>query len=351
MASIHDIEESKIIFMNKEEISSHSVEELHSLGRNRWKHWWCSAGSRSLYIQHDGIIYRGTCQVGNALGSIYNQGIDFLEELYSWVKCDKDTCACGSDMQSPKVKSYDDISVATARNIVNVDFDKLQLVDVVKDPTIIYSSAFNDYKLVTWELGRRCNYDCWYCFPDSHNTYEGHKTLGSLKQGLKNISSIWGKNSKMKFVFTGGEPTFNPDFLEFVQYLRKDLFHIVHTTTNGSHTAEYYSNLMQVSDIVFSAHLSYLENPAIYKKFVQNVSSANTSKMSNDKSQLNWLGVRIMLQPGKLELAKQLYSDCKNIIENVVVDLLHDHYKKILPYSQEELDWFNSYETVQPLHP
>lgn len=157
--------------------------------------------------------------------------------------------------------------------------------------------------------------------------------------GLANLSRFWGNNTKMKFVFTGGEPTFNPNFLEFVTHLHDDLFHIVHTTTNGSHTPEYYSKLMQVSDISFSAHLTYLETPAIYKKFVGNVKTAFDTKNSMEGANLNWLDVRIMLQPGKLELAKQLHSDCKDTGANVNIDLLHGKNKKILPYSTDEINW------------
>jgi hypothetical protein len=99
---------------------------------------------------------------------------------------------------------------------------------------------------------------------------------------------------------------------------------------------------MQVSDIGFSAHLSYLERPEIYKKFVSNVQSAADSKQSNHNANLNWMSVRIMLQTGKLNLAKQLYSDCKAITSNITVDLLHGKNKQILPYSIEEIEWMTN---------
>jgi hypothetical protein len=102
---------------------------------------------------------------------------------------------------------------------------------------------------------------------------------------------------------------------------------------------------MQVSDIGFSAHLTYLETPNIYKKFIKNISAAVESKQSNETANLNWLGVRIMLQPGKLEIAKRLYDDCKTIIDNVTIDLLHGKNKKILEYSQEEIDWMLSLQS------
>jgi hypothetical protein len=46
-----------------------------------------------------------------------------------------------------------------------------------------------------------------------------------------------------------------------------------------------------------------------------------------------------MLQPGKLDMAKTLYTDCKEVTPNVTVDLLHGNNKQILPYSQEEIAW------------
>lgn len=334
--------EHNILFVNKSEISSHTVEQVHSLKLNNWRDWYCSAGIRSLYIHHDGMVYRGTCTVGGAFGTIYNSSIDKMSELRSWVKCDRDVCACGPDMQSPKVKNIENTTVVTPRAIEPLDYRNYTVVDQAQDPDMVLCGAFSRYKLVIWEIGRRCNYDCWYCFPDSHNNYESQKTLGSFMHGLSNLVKFWGPD-KMKFVFTGGEPTFNPDFLEFVTHLHDDLFHIAHTTTNGSHTPDYYAKLMRVSDIGFSAHLSYLETPNIYKKFLKNIESAANARRTDKSAGLNWLGVRIMLQPGKLEFAKQLYSDCRNIVDrNIVIDLLHGSDKKILPYSQEEIDWMIS---------
>jgi len=331
--TIKQIDEQAIIFLKQGSISSHSVDEVHSLGLNHWQDWWCSAGVRSLYIQHDGVIYRGTCAVGDSMGSIYNEWIDNEQLLQNWIQCTKTVCACGSDMQAPKVRNKDDIE-----KIQNINLENYKIQDKIEDPDAVFCGVYNHYKLVIWEIGRRCNYDCWYCIPASHNNFEGHKTLGSFMSGLKNLDRYWGKDQIMKFVFTGGEPTFNPDFLDFVLEL-KDRGHIIHTTTNGSQTSDYYGRLMQLSDIGFSAHLTYLENSKIYDKFIANVAVAADSKKSDPTSDLNWLGVRIMLQPGKLEIAKRLYKDCKSIIDNVNIDILHGRDKNTLEYDQKEIQW------------
>lgn len=332
------VDEQKILFMNKSEIAVYDADQLHAQKLNNWNGWWCSAGVRSLYIQHDGMVYRATCELGGVVGSIYN--VNFASHLTKdWIKCTRNTCACGSDMQSLKVLNEEDTKLATWFKMEDIEYSNLQLVDKVDSPTISFCGAFKNYKLVVWELGRRCNYDCWYCTESSHNNYEAHKTLGTLMNGLESIQLFWAQGDKMKFVFTGGEPTFNPDFLEFVTHLHDNLFHIVHTTTNGSHNEAYYKKLIQVSDIGFSAHLTYLENPKMYDKFLKNVKAAEESRLSTEESKVNWLGVRIMLQPGKLDLATRLYNDCKKITSNITIDLLHGHDKKIIPYAEKEIIW------------
>jgi len=333
------IDENKILFVSKDSISTHWPEELHGQNLNNWNGYWCSAGIRSLYIQHDGMVYRATCELDGVQESIYNISFNSVK-LTDWIQCTRDVCACGSDMQTPKVKNFEDTHIVSQDEIKDIDYNNLKLIDHVENPDVIFCGAFKQYKMVIWELGRRCNYNCWYCTESSHNGYEAHKTLGTLQYGLKNLTKHWSKGQVMKFVFTGGEPTFNPDYLDFVIEL-KELGHIIHTTTNGSHTEDYYSRLMQVSDIGFSAHLTYLENPKMYDKFISNIAAAHESKKSDETANLNWLGVRIMLQPGKLSLAKKLYKDCKSIIDNVVIDLLHGHEgtKTIISYSEDELAW------------
>jgi len=332
-------EQHQIVFHNNIKASVHSIEELHSKSMNNWQGWWCSAGIRHLNISFDGIVYKGTCREGGPLGSIYDRSMaNGSIKLLEWILCNKNSCSCGPDMRATKVLNKSDIAMVTSDKMTSPDFDALEQVDLVTDPTVVYCGLYSEHKQVIWEIGRRCNYDCWYCNPGIHNNYESQKSLGSLLHAYHHLMRIWGKKDKIKFTFAGGESTFNPDYLEFVQYLRSQ-GHIIHTTTNGSHTANYYSQLMLVSDISFSAHLSYLETPNIMKKFVANIAAAQASKISTPSTNKHILEVRIMLQPGKLELAMNLYTTLKEIINNVTVDLLRDREGKIIPYSKEELDW------------
>src|SRR6516162_8169959 len=101
IASIRDM---RFISLSKGEVSEHSVEWVHSTGRNRWKGWQCAAGMHSLYIDFDGNIFTGTCGVGGWYGNVFRPGIDHGKRLNQWIECTADCCSCGADMYSPKVR-------------------------------------------------------------------------------------------------------------------------------------------------------------------------------------------------------------------------------------------------------
>ena len=81
---------------------------------------------------------------------------------------------------------------------------------------------------VTWDLGRRCNYDCTYCPTTRHDNFSPHASLDSLKRNtdfLFEYIDLYMKYRSFKHTsisFTGGEPTVNPNFIEFVKYLKKE---------------------------------------------------------------------------------------------------------------------------------
>lgn len=81
---------------------------------------------------------------------------------------------------------------------------------------------------VTWDTGRRCNYDCSYCPVHRHDNFSKHATLDELKQNtdfLFEYIDTYMQYRSFKFAsisFTGGEPTVNPNFIPFIQYLKTE---------------------------------------------------------------------------------------------------------------------------------
>lgn len=81
---------------------------------------------------------------------------------------------------------------------------------------------------VTWDLGRRCNYDCSYCPVTRHDNFSPHASLDELKENtdfLFEYIDTYMQYRDFKFTsigFTGGEPTVNPNFIPFIQYLKSE---------------------------------------------------------------------------------------------------------------------------------
>ena len=101
--------------------------------------------------------------------------------------------------------------------------------------------------MITWDLGRRCNYDCSYCPSHRHDNFSPHASLEELKhtaEFLFDYADLIARhriNKDFHVSFTGGEPTVNPNFIEFAEYMKikrnqyKDKFNLhLSLTTNGA---------------------------------------------------------------------------------------------------------------------
>lgn len=99
------------------------------------------------------------------------------------------------------------------------------------------SNLLNDYNTldlldgnvfqVTWDLGRRCNYDCSYCPVHRHDNTSPHATLDELKKNVDfmfkyiDLYMTYRHFKEASVSFTGGEPTVNPNFIPFIKYLNE----------------------------------------------------------------------------------------------------------------------------------
>ena len=78
--------------------------------------------------------------------------------------------------------------------------------------------------MVTWDTGRRCNYDCTYCEISRHDTYSPFHTRNELFETfefVKQYTDIYTTSEQgVNIDFTGGEPTVNPAFWQLAEYQR-----------------------------------------------------------------------------------------------------------------------------------
>lgn len=130
-----------------------------------------------------------------------------------------------------------------------MDNEELSIVDAVESDTM----------LVSWDLGRRCNYDCTYCPAHRHDNFSEHASLEELQRSAQFVFDYLGVMMPKKYrkrvsiSFTGGEPTANPNFIAFGKWLRshyeanyQESYHLnLSLTTNGAMSRKMCDSLIQ----------------------------------------------------------------------------------------------------------
>ena len=200
---------------------------------NYLKGWSCSMGVENLFINSDGDIYGASCEQGGKLGNVFTE----FKLAKEWPLCYKDICSCGADLFIPKVQNAKYVPLLRKKQELPTDMQlKVDSLPHAVAMERIYGTSF---KQVHWEIGRRCNYDCSYCWPDIHNNYESHKNLDELMEATDKIQQQYIGNNGCNFIITGGEPTANSAFLDWCRYINV-LGYRLSMHSNGSRKPDYY---------------------------------------------------------------------------------------------------------------
>jgi len=77
--------------------------------------------------------------------------------------------------------------------------------------------------MITWDTGRRCNYDCTYCEISRHDTYSSYHSYEELFKTfefIKEYTKIYNTaGQEVNIDFTGGEPTANPALWKLAKHI------------------------------------------------------------------------------------------------------------------------------------
>ena len=372
-----------------------TTDKIISEDKNHFKGWYCSAGAKGLYIDHDGNIWKGLCFSAatdrfnhsgwssyikkesmkyfdgirfdsddyqywyknnnkiyadlstkykkqnkayekiiwandkefypGLVGNVYEGFFYVPSDIKKFVTCPFDTCGCGSDIWYPKIKTEDmiDHTLNLIDDVDNKDnqieqYEKIekQKKNSINNLKALESNYIIDYQ-VLWDLGRYCNYDCDYCWPSVHNNNAPHldyetmqRALGAIIYWIVNKANVPVRETKkIKFFFSGGEPTLNPNFLKICEWLQNEN-QLVSVSTNGTNTNIYYTKLAQVvNNFLFSIHFGSIEKFKIIneKKLLANINKVLTiHRLHNLRDK--WVELKIMAPPGYVKHALKFYE-------------------------------------------
>jgi MoaA/NifB/PqqE/SkfB family radical SAM enzyme len=147
-----------------------------------------------------------------------------------------------------------------------------------------------DSMSVIWDLGRRCTYSCSYCGPVHSNKWSKNTDLETLKytiDGVVQYLKIYNRYTnqlKANISFTGGEPTVNPWFFDFVDYIYDTYPHLrTNVTTNGCYNKD---KCQKIIDKVDTTTVSYHPSATDTEKFLVR-SNIDMMKEQNYKFKVN----------------------------------------------------------------
>ena len=208
--------------------------------------------------------------------------------------------------------------------------------------------------VITWDLGRRCNYDCSYCPAHRHDNFSPHASLDELKattEFLFDYISLIAKhrtNKDFHVSFTGGEPTVNPKFIEFAKFINQqrekyaDQFTLkLDLTTNGAMGEKIASAVIDNFDYVtVSYHCE--AHDGLKEQALNRIADFHASDIN--------LKVNVMFHA-------QYFNECKDVCESltaqgikfiprVIGDDPDSKSSQAHLYTDEQKQWFKEYWNI-----
>jgi organic radical activating enzyme len=277
-----------------------STDELVGAKLNYLTGWKCGAGVDSLFIDMDGYVWTASCRVGGKLGSVW----DDFDVPGDWIDCDKNVCSCGADLFIPKTATIEFRSLL--RKNLGMPSDGSLLNTELTEFVGMERTHASTQKQIYWEIGRRCNYDCSYCWPWIHNTTDPHKPLEDLMKATHLIEKKFTKGESVNFIISGGEPTTNKDFLDWLRYLNT-CGHHVSLHSNGSRKPDYYQEIIHYGDLNLSVHFEFYDRA----RFVKVVEAVAREKSAHGNHGVGHLEVKFMTAPHNVQETLSLEEELK----------------------------------------
>ena len=158
--------------------------------------------------------------------------------------------------------------------------------------------------MVTWDVGRRCNFDCSYCEVSRHDNVSRHHSYDELLSTFEFIKQ-YTEGQEVNINFTGGEPTVNKAFWQLAEHIYNNESRFrLSLTTNG---AWHPSNTERIAKWFKGITVSY---HAEGHTLLKNQTMTNIKLLNNIDI---WLQVNVMMHADHFEECKQVCEELKNL--------------------------------------
>ena len=326
----------------------------NGLDKNDSEEWWTIIGEEREKFYKGDNAWHTTLKKQNNIFGLYGNIIEGFELPDKWTVCPFASCGCGADVIVSKAKDRNGVN-QLAVSIDGYDGQhrtKDNIVESIEEPVAVEMDFPIPYQ-VLWDVGRRCNYDCFYCWDRVHDNVSEHHDYEKIFEGTNKILK-WAEGDQIRWNFGGGEPTMHPNFVEWMKYL-KDNGQWTMVTTNGTRSPKYWKELVpNLNSINMSAHFaSMIAFPKHLKNFVTNTNIIMDHHDTVDDD--HWLEIKLMTPPGWLDYALEFKDKIdterlkapgangrmKGTLSLVPIRSIADS-GKLVDYSKAELEYFKN---------
>jgi len=193
--------------------------------------------------------------------------------------------------------------------------------------------AANEHARVSWNIGKRCNYDCHYCPSILHDNVSPHISFENVEKIVERVIELY-EHRNVWFSVTGGEPFLHPECLKIFQLIKSpnQISNLI-VTSNGSFSSEVYLTALKwIDNLTISWHWEYVL-PERLMRILSIIHGEFPKKLT----------LNIMMSPGKLEAVQEIYEWA--VIQGIKVSIrkIHETVGFSEPeYSAEELSAIDS---------
>jgi organic radical activating enzyme len=186
--------------------------------------------------------------------------------------------------------------------------------------------------MITWDIGRRCNFDCTYCESSRHNTYSPPTDITSLIDTFRFIQQYVNLYNfkEVNISFTGGEPTVNPNFWNLITHIKENSNYGIGLTTNGTWHPKHTDFILEnCNGVTVSWHAEADEQ--LRERAIENAIRLHKAGL--------WVSVNVMLHTDYWNQCVDAYNRLTDAGVNAIPTPLGDG-------TQDRTEWFKDDEGV-----
>ena len=140
-------------------------------------------------------------------------------------------------------------------------------------------STHDDILRIYCDFSNVCNYNCWYCFPESNTGTHPWPDVDVIKENIVTLVNFYNKSdliNKVELHLLGGEPTLWKDLGKFVTYVKENADCAIKILTNGSRTLRWWEKYESYFEAI---HIT-VHNPQVDLEHIEKLTTLLIEKES-----------------------------------------------------------------------